>query len=338
MSTVTLPVAETHALIMQALMANKTSEANARSVAGALIAAQASGQPGHGISRVPSYSAQSRKGKVDGFATPSSVQVSETIIRVDAANGFAYPAFEMALEALPKMAAKHGLALAAISRSHHFGQGGAHCEALAREGLVSFVFGNATASIAPWGASKPLFGTNPIAFAAPVPGRDPFVVDLAVSRVAKGKIMAAEKTGSSIPEGWALDKDGNPTTNASAAMDGTMLPIGEAKGAALAMMIEVLSAALVGACFGFETTGLISSEGGPADMGQVIVAIDPDRTSNGAFAERIVTLIEMVEGTEGARVPGSRRLTERHKAETEGLTMPLPIVNEVRTLAGLEAL
>ncbi|NVK33717.1 MAG: Ldh family oxidoreductase [Rhodobacteraceae bacterium] len=338
MTTVTLSPAATHDLIMLALTQNKTSKANARSVADALIAAQASGQSGHGISRVPSYAAQSRNGKVDGFATPVVEKVSDTIIRIDAANGFTYPAFNIAIDALPEMAKINGMAIAAVHRSHHFGQGGAHCEALAHKGLVSFVFGNATASIAPWGAKRPLFGTNPISFAAPVPGRDPFVVDLAVSRVAKGKIMAAEKTGSDIPEGWALDADGNPTTNASAAMKGTMVPIGEAKGAALAMMIEVMGAALVGSALGFETSGLISSEGGPANMGQLILVIDPQRTSAGAFDERMTTLIDTVESTEGARVPGTRRLAERQKANIEGLTMPLPIVNEVRVIAGLEPL
>lgn len=332
MSSEILSAAAAHDLVARALTANGTSPENAGSVAKALVAAEASGQPGHGLSRVPGYAAQSATGKVDGHAVPTLEQVTASLVRIDAAHGFAYPAIERALEVLPDMASRQGIAMAAISRSHHFGQGGAHCEALADKGYVAMVFGNAPKSIAPWGGKEPLFGTNPIAFAAPVPGQPSLVIDLAVSRVAKGKIMAAEKTGTAIPEGWALDKDGNPTTDASAAMAGTMLPIGEAKGAALAMMVEVLSAALVGASLAIEASSLFSGEGARPNLGQVILAIDPRLSSGGAYGERISTLIAAVEGAEGARVPGSRRIELRAKAEREGLAIPEAILREIRTL------
>ncbi|WP_417684201.1 Ldh family oxidoreductase [Roseibium sp.] len=332
MSSEILTLAQAHDLVVAALVACGTSSENADCVARALVAAEASGQPGHGLSRVPGYAAQSASGKVDGRAVPSLQEVTPSLLRVDAALGFAYPAIERALDVLPAMASRQGIAMAAIARSHHFGQGGAHCEALADKGYVALVFGNAPKSIAPWGGKEPLFGTNPIAFAAPVPGKPSLVIDLAVSRVAKGKIMAAEKTGSAIPEGWAHDKDGNPTTDASAAMQGTMLPIGEAKGAALAMMIEVLSAALVGASLAFEASSLFSGEGSPPNLGQVIIAIDPGLSSGGAYAERIATLLTAVEGAEGARVPGSRRIEMRERAERDGLAIPSAILAEIRNL------
>ncbi len=332
MTTEILSLSQAHALVCSALVANGTSPENAECVARALVAAEASGQPGHGLSRVPGYAAQSATGKVDGGARPTAREITPSLVRVDAGFGFAYPAIDLALEHLPAMATRQGIAMAAVCHSHHFGQGGAHCEALADKGYVALVFGNAPKSIAPWGGKEPLFGTNPIAFAAPVPGKPSLVIDLAVSRVAKGKIMAAEKTGAAIPEGWALDSDGNPTTDASAAMKGTMLPIGEAKGAALAMMIEVMSAALVGASLAFEASSLFSGDGARPNLGQVILAIDPGVSSAGAYAERMATLMEAVEGAEGARVPGSRRLGARQKAETDGLAIPLPILNEIRAL------
>ncbi|WP_346912760.1 Ldh family oxidoreductase [uncultured Roseibium sp.] len=332
---ISLPAAQE--LATAALIANKTGPDIAARVAGALVASEAAGQPGHGLSRVPSYAAQARSGKVDGFAKPSHEQVTASLIRVDGAFGFAYPALDLALDALPDMARTNGIAMAAVRRSHHFGQGGLHCERLADQGLVALVFGNAPKSIAPWGAKEPLFGTNPIAFAAPVPGEPSLVIDLAVSRVAKGKIMAAEKAGRAIPEGWALDKEGNPTTDASAAMEGTMLPIGDAKGAALAMMVEVLAAALVGSSFAFEASGLFSGEGEPPNLGQTIIAIDPGLSSGGAYGERIAALMTAMAGAEGARLPGSRRIEARLKAERDGMEIPRLILDEVRKLAGISA-
>jgi len=324
-------------LATAALVANRTAPDIAARVAQALVASEAAGQPGHGLSRVPSYSAQARSGKVDGFARPALERVTASLVRVDGALGFAYPALDLALEALPDMARRHGIVMAAVRRSHHFGQGGLHCERLADQGLVALVFGNAPKAIAPWGAREPLFGTNPIAFAAPVPGEPSLVIDLAVSRVAKGKIMAAEKAGRPIPEGWALDKDGRPTTDASAAMEGTMLPIGDAKGAALAMMVEVMAAALVGSSFGFEASGLFSGEGDPPDLGQTIIAIDPGLSSGGAYGERIAALMAAMAGAEGARLPGSRRIEARLKADRDGMEVPRPILDEVRRLAGMPA-
>ncbi|NBN62715.1 Ldh family oxidoreductase [Microvirga tunisiensis] len=330
-----LTLSEAHALAVSALCASRTAPDVAESVARALVAAEADGQAGHGLSRIPSYAAQARSGKVDGFARPVLVEATPALVRVDAGLGFAYPAFDLALAALPQPARKLGIAMAAVRRSHHFGQAGAHCEALAAQGLVAFVFGNAPKAIAPWGGRRPLFGTNPIAFAAPVaPGEPPLVIDLAVSRVAKGKIMAAEKAGRPIPEGWALDAEGRPTTDPAAAMAGTMIPIGEAKGAALALMIEVMAAAVVGASLAFEATSLFDAEGPAPDLGQLVLAIDPGLTSGGVFYERMAVLVAAIGAEEGARLPGSRRLEARARAAREGLAVPRPILREIRAIAG----
>ncbi|TYC63205.1 Ldh family oxidoreductase [Rhodobacterales bacterium] len=333
--TISISLAEAERLVVKALIAAGTSRENAPPVARALVGAEASGQPGHGLSRMPSYTAQVKTGKVRGDALPVSELVRPGLLRIDAGHGFAYPAIDVAIDTLPEMARQNGIALAAIRRSHHFGQGGAHCEKLADLGLVAMIFGNAPKAIAPWGAGKALFGTNPICFAAPGPEGSPsLVIDFAVSRVAKGKIMAAHRTGAQIPEGWALDRDGNPTTDAAAAMAGTMVPIGEAKGAALAMMIEVLSAALVGAHFGFEANSVFDGDGDPPNLSQTILAIDPGLASNGAYWERVATLFEEIEGLEDARLPGSRRLEARETAEREGLNVPAQIMEDLRRLAG----
>ncbi|WP_122519566.1 Ldh family oxidoreductase [Pannonibacter phragmitetus] len=332
-ATETLTLAEAHELAVAALVASNTAPDVAESVAQALVAAEADGQSGHGLSRVPSYAGQARSGKVNGHAVPKLEDVTPALFRVDACDGFAYPAFDMVIQHLPARAHKLGIAMAAVRRSHHFGQAGAHCEKLAEHGLAAFVYGNAPKSIAPWGGRTPLFGTNPIAFAAPAgKGRPPLIIDLAVSRVAKGKIMAAEKAGKSIPEGWALDPDGNPTTDASAAMAGTMIPIGEAKGAALAMMVEVMSAAMVGASLAFEAPSLFTSEGPVLNLGQTIIAIDPELVSGGLFGERMDTLLDTVAAEDGARLPGSRRLAARQKATAEGLAIPVPILDEIRQI------
>lgn len=334
MSHVTLSLQEAHDLVFKALVANRTFADTARLVADALVAADASGQPGHGLSRVAAYAAQSRSGKVDGYAVAEAEIAAPGLLRIDAKHGFAYPAIALALESLPEMARSQGIAMAAIRRSHHFGQGGAHCEALANKGLVALVFGNAPAAMAPWGGNKPLFGTNPIAFAAPVPDQPPLVIDLAMSNVAKGKIMTAEKLGQSIPEGWALDADGNPTTDASAAMKGTMLPIGGAKGAALAMMVDVLGGALVGASLGHQATNFFIPDGAPMDIGQIIIVIDPQMSSFGAFGQKMTELVGAIDDMDGARVPGSRRLALRDEARQNGIKVPDAIYAEVSALAG----
>jgi len=330
-----LSLEEARSLVLDALAACGAAAGTAASVARALVAAGADGQVGHGLSRVPSYAAQLRAGKVDGRAVPSVERVAPAVLRVDAGFGFAFPAFDRVIEDLPSIARETGIALAAIVRSHHFGQAGAHCERLAEQGLVALVFGNTPKAIAPWGGRAPLLGTNPIAFAAPMAvGAPPLVIDLALSRVARGKILAAEKAGKSIPEGWALDKDGNPTGDSRAALAGTMVPIGEAKGAALALMVEVMSAALVGAHFGFEASSFLNADGPPPDVGQTVIAIDAAAVSGGAFAERMATLAAAFAAEPGVRLPGSRRLQARAEAARDGLSVPAPLLAEIKALAG----
>ncbi|AEV37095.1 malate/L-lactate dehydrogenase family protein [Pseudovibrio sp. FO-BEG1] len=335
--TVNLTLQEARKLTIDALSANKTDPAVAEIVGQALVNAEVDGQGGHGLSRIPSYTAQTRTGKVDGYAKPEAELITPVVQRIDAKFGFAYPAIEVALPFLKEASAKNGLALSAIRHSHHFGQAGAHCERLARDGMVAFIFGNGPKAIAAYGGKNPMFGTNPIAFAAPNADGEPLVIDLALSRVARGKIMAAQRTGKTIPEGWALDAEGQPTTDPDAALAGTMIPIGEAKGAALAMMIEILAAGLCGTAFGFEASSLFSGEGDAPNLGQVILTINADLVSDGAFAERMQTMVAAIEAEQGARLPGTSRLAAREKARLNGINLPKPIYEEAVRLAGHSA-
>ncbi|MGL4728235.1 MAG: Ldh family oxidoreductase, partial [Bosea sp. (in: a-proteobacteria)] len=276
---------------------------------------------GHGLSRIPTYLAMLQAGKIVGKAKPVIRKPAPGVLMVDAAHGFAYPAIDLALKKLVPLAKRQGLAAAGIIRSNHCGAAGHHVEKLAEAGLVALMFANTPGAIAPWGGSKPVFGTNPIAFAAPLEGRAPIVVDLAVSKVARGPIVAASQKGEAIPEGWALDVEGNPTTSAAAALKGTMIPLGDAKGAALALMVEVLGAALVGARLAFEASSFIDDKGGPPETGQLILALDPAAFGGAAFTGRMIALAKAIEDQDGARLPGSRRIALREKVAREGIAV-----------------
>jgi (2R)-3-sulfolactate dehydrogenase (NADP+) len=329
----TISLRAAHDLVKRALKLAGTSSANAESVAAALVAAEADGQRGHGLSRVAAYAAQARSGKVDGQASPKVEQISSAAVRIDAGAGFAFPALERAHKELRRMVSESVIAVAGVHHSHHFGQAGYHVERLAEKGLVALMVGNSPQAMAPWGGSKGIFGTNPIAFAAPRRNDPPLVIDLSLSKVARGKVMAAAKTGERIPEGWALDPEGRPTTDPEAALAGTMIPMGDAKGAALALMVEILSASLIGANHAFEASSFFTAEGAPPGVGQFLLAIDPGPLSGGTFAGRLEVLMAALESQQGARLPGSRRLENRARAARDGIQVPSVLLKEIRALS-----
>ena len=261
--------------VAQVFRAHQVSPANALSVARSLVLAEASGHAGHGFSRVASYALQARVGKVNGIATPQIETLAPARLSIDAQHGFAFPAIDMAIDALVQLTPRMGVACATVYRSHHCGALGLHVEALAQQGLVALMVCNAPAAMAAWGGARPLFGTNPIAFAVPRLAHPPLVIDLSMSTVARGKVMAAAKAGQSIPLGWALDHHGQPTTDANAALSGTMLPMGEVKGALLALMVEVLAGSLTGANYSFEATSFFDADGPPPAVGHTILTFFP---------------------------------------------------------------
>ena len=328
-----LPVAEAQTMACDVLTANRSSAANAAIVARALVAAELDGIGSHGLSRLPAYAGQAACGKVDGFAEPEMTITGAGAARVDARCGFAFPALAIALETARERAAAAGIAAVAVANSHHCGVAGHHVEWLAGRGLVALLFANTPAAIAPWGGERASFGTNPIAFAAPrADGRPPLVIDLSLSKVARGRIMLAKQRGEAIEPGWALDAHGQPTTDAEAALAGTMVPLGDAKGAALALMVEILAATLTGSQHAFEASSFLDAEGAPPRVGQLVVAISPEAFGGAGFAARCEHLIGHVLGQRGTRLPGARRLETRARRIREGIPVDDGLLADLQRL------
>lgn len=313
---ITLAAAEARAA--EILVAHNTAPGAAASVARALVLAQADGMGGHGLMRLATYAAQARAGKVDGHAVPSVTRPFPGVLKLDAGNGFAYPALDLAVEQLAALTPAQGIVMAGVSRSGHCGAMGLFAEALARRGLIAMMFANAPAAMAPWGGMRPLFGTNPIACAFPYRG-DPVLIDMSLSKVARGNVVAAKQKGVPIPLGWALDAQGNPTTDAQAALDGTMIPAGDAKGAALAMMVEALAAGATGASFAFNASSFLDAQGPAPATGQMLLAMSPE-AAGGSLAH-LNTLFDAIAAEPGARLPGQRRFATRRLSQQNGITV-----------------
>ena len=333
-ATHTVPAADLAQLVKSAIECAGASATNAASVARALVAAEIDGQSGHGLTRVASYAAQVRAGKIHGQATASATRTRSAALAIDAAHGFAYPALDLAVDQLPAIARETGIAAAGITRSHHAGALGLVAERLADAGLVALMFANTPSAMAPWGGRSPLLGTNPIAFAAPCSGEPALVIDLALSEVARGKILAASRRGHAIPQGWANDKNGQPTTDATAALGGSLLPFGGAKGAALALMVELLAAAVTGSRLAHEASSFLDADGAPPGTGQLIIAIDASALGGGdGLGGRVAALVQIIAGEAGARLPGSRRHRLRDAAARLGVTIDAELLANVKALA-----
>ena len=287
--------------------------------AAALVRAEADGMASHGLSRVSQYCGHVQVGRVNPNAIPTVRHDRPAAVVIDAQEGLAFPALQLAAQQAAQKAKETGIGLAAIGNSHHFGVAGHVAEDLATQGLIAIVMGNSPAAMPMWGGSRPLFGTNPIAAAFPRSNQDPVVIDLSLSAVARGKLMVAAQKGESIPEGWALDAQGQPTTDPKAGLAGMMVPAGGAKGAMLALMIEVLVVGLTGSSFGYEADSFFELEGNRPRIAQLIIVIDPQIAGQGTFQNRLEDLIAVMGQDKSVRLPGSRRLALRRKAEELGI-------------------
>lgn len=316
---------------MAALMAAGADEKTAQSVVRALLTAELDGLTAHGFSRIPFFVDQVREGKIIADAQPSVVQKAPSILMADAGNGFAFPAIDMALDALIPLCRKQGIAMAGVFHSHHCGALGVFSERLAREGLASIIMSNSPASMAPWGGTRPTFGTNPIAFGCPH-HPDPIIIDMSLSRVNRAELVLAHKQGTKIPSGWALDRDGHPTMDPIEALEGTILPAGGVKGAALALMVEILTGCLTGASCGYEAAPFMADDNQPPNLGQTFVAIDPDKCS-GSFMAKVSALAQVISSQDGARIPGERRFQQRMKNRRDGIFFPDDLFRELVALA-----
>jgi (2R)-3-sulfolactate dehydrogenase (NADP+) len=307
----------------------------ARITAHALVAAEAQGLGSHGLARVAQYAGHLRHGRVNGHAQPAVVRSRAAACLVDADEGLAFPACALAVREAIARARATGAAFAGVTRSHHFGAAAWHLEPVAAAGLVGLAFGNSPAAMPAWGGRRAIFGTNPIAAVFPRRGAPPLTIDLSLSEVARGKLMVAAREGKPIPLGWALDKDGNPTTDPKAGLEGMMLPAGGVKGAMLALMVELICCALTGAAFGFEADSFFTDEGNRPRIGQAFVVIDPDAVGgNDVFHERIETLVATMLLDAQVRLPGQRRVDLARRAEAEGIEVAAPLLAQLESLAG----
>jgi delta1-piperideine-2-carboxylate reductase len=331
-----LTLDECHALAMTILTRHGVSEAQARAVADTVTAAERDNCKSHGLFRIPGYLASSLSGKVDGQAIPVVTDLAPGAVKVDAKRGYAPLALAQGLPVLAEKARTNGIAALAITQCHHFAALWPEVEQLADEGLVGFAFTAAFSYVAPAGGTKPLYGTNPMAFAWPRPGRSPLAFDQASSASARGEIQLHKRDGHDIPDGWAIDVDGNPTTDPTAALAGAQLPFGGYKGAAIALMVELLAGALLGEALSFEATANDNGDGGPPTGGEFLIAIDPNRCGAAGGAAAVMahaeSLFEKVAEQPGTRLPSDRRFEARQLTPTEGITVVSVLFEELQNL------
>ena len=329
-----LPLEDARALVATALERAGANPAMAAATSRALVAAEAEGQAGHGLSRVAHYAGFLGNGRADGAAVPAIIAQRGGAALIDARHGLAYPALDLAVAEAARRAAAHGVAFLGITNSHHAGAMGLPVAALARRGYVALAFTNSPAAMPVPGGRRALLGTNPVACAFPRRDAAPLVIDMALSEVARGKIMVAAKAGKPIPLGWALDAEGQPTTDATAALSGAMLAMGGTKGALLALIVELLCCALTGSAFGFEADSFFEAEGNRPRLGQALIAIDPGALAGReAFLDRVEFLLAAMQEDAGVRLPGSRRGTLAARARAEGLEVPAALLDQLRALA-----
>jgi (2R)-3-sulfolactate dehydrogenase (NADP+) len=299
------------------------SESQAVSAAVALVRAEAQGLGSHGLSRVAQYANHLRHGRVAGDVEPAIAHEHGAALLVDAKDGFAFLACELAINRGSQLAKKFGVCFVGVTNSHHAGVLVDHLRPAAHEGLVGLGFANSPAAMPAAGGKHAIFGTNPIAAIFPRKDSDPIMIDLALSETARGKIMVAAKKGDAIPLGWALDKHGNPTTDAKAALEGSMLPVGGTKGAMLALVVEILVTALTGAHIGSEASSFFEDEGNRPRIGQAFLLINPGAMAGrDVYDERIERLIDEMLVDEGVRLAGERRLALERKARADGVEWP----------------
>lgn len=302
-------VGEIEATVKAALVRSGAREENARPVARAIARAEAEGNAVCGLFYVPIFCRHLEIGKLDGNARPMLGGSSSALI-VDAADGFAHPAIETGLPALAEGARRHGIAALAVTNSYNCLALSHHVTPLADEGLIGIVMSNAPASVAPPGATRPLFGTNPIAYAIPA-DEGMIVVDQSMSAVTKTAIMMRRDAGEPIPTGWAQDAEGNATTDPATGLAGSLLPAGGQKGANLSLLVEVLAAALTGSTLSTAASAFGNDEGGPPRVGQFLIAIDPGHFAGAGFAPALASLAAAF-GTAGVRLPGRRSRDGSH--------------------------
>ena len=331
---VRMTLAEVHETALRALCARGFSDRHARAIADTVTAAERDECTSHGLFRIPFYVKALQGAGVSPDAEPTLRDLAPAVIQADAHFGFAPLALQLGADPLERRARECGIAALAVVNAFNVAALWPEVERLAERGLVAFAFTAALRYVAPAGGTGPLYGTNPMAFAWPRAGRPPLVFDQASSVSARGEIQIHLRDGKPLPEGWAVGPDGEPTTDPATALAGAQLPFGGYKGAAIALMVELLAGALVGDVFSFEAHERDGGRTGAPCGGEFMIAIDParctgdgDRRAQLAHAER---LFEKILGQDGTRLPSDRRYRARERTPSEGVGIPVSLHETLR--------
>ena len=295
--------------------------------------AERDGAHSHGVFRMASYVATFKSGYPNLHAVPEVVDASPSLLRVDARNGFAQVALAAARAQAIAKARATGICLVAIRDSHHLGALWIDTEAFAREGLVALAFVNSVKRVAPHGGHSPVFGTNPMSFAAPRRGHDPLVFDQASSAMAFGDIKMAELDGRPVPPGTGVDRDRKPTTDPAAILNGgALLPFGGHKGSSISMMVELLAAGLAGGQFSFEVDRKDYPAAQTVRTGQTLILVDPAKVYGEGYEARVETLAAGLRDAGQERLPGDRRYANRREAGKSGIPIARKTLDELNAL------
>ena len=312
MNTISISLKEIYDLAKKTLLFNGCDEENASILSDTIMRAERDGSLSHGLFRLPAYVASLKSGKVNGKARPEVKKISPSVIKVLGNSALAPMVLKVGLPELIKLAKETGVAVLAITNSHHMAAMWPETEAIAESELVGFACTSYKPMVAPAGAKKALFGTNPISFAWPRPGKTPVVYDMATAAMAMGEVMVAARDGHTVPLGTGLNKDGKETTDPKEiSKGGVLLPFGGYKGSAIAMMVELLAGALVGENFSYETAAKDNKDGGPPSGGEFILAISPEKIAGPDWEKHSDEFFKKMQSMDGVRLPGERRHKNR---------------------------
>jgi len=319
-----LSVAEVHDRALQALLAGGISQLQASAIATTVTAGERDGCFSHGLFRIPFYLGALKSDFVNAQAVPEVIDDADSsVVHVNGHSGFCPAALEAGFEPVMEKARARGIAALAIHDVHNIAALWPEVEFLAERGFVAFAFTGAKAFVAPAGGTKPLFGTNPMAFAWPREGQPPLVFDQASSVCARGEIQMMKNAGETLHEGMAIDAEGKPTTDPAAALQGAQLPFGGHKGSSIALMIELLAAALLGDRFSYESTELGKHKPGSPVGGEFLMVIDPSHGvlpgKPSTHLQRAEELFAQILAQEGTRLPSQRRYKARQQSLDNGI-------------------
>lgn len=331
MSTLSLTLDEIHDLAHSTMLANGCDTANADALADIVTRAERDGSHSHGLFRVPGYVKSLRSGKVDGKAVPKVTKKTPALIHVDGGGSYAPLAQATGLPVLAQAASEIGIAAMSLTNIYHFAALWPETEYLADRGLVGIACTAYMPTVAPAGSTEKFFGTNPLSFAWPRPGKTPVCYDMATSAMALGDVQIAARDGKTVPPGTGLDSEGTPTTDPAKIAEGVLLPFGGYKGSAIAMMVEFLSAGLTGDNFSYEAFEGDNNDGGPARGGEMIIAISPALMAGEGWEDHSEAFMERLTGLKGVRLPGERR--HKNRLDKGPRNINAALVETIRSLA-----